>query len=203
MSPILHKIESTRFFLAMNKRWLVSAAVCVGLLCSFLFGTQLGRAQGAAAAPGKATPPPIVSLAAQAIGIKRCFAAIDATARRATQNATRQDILIDWYRTAPDLGPSFSMTALEFGNEPVVFSLAAIPTPDNRCTIFAEQISASRQPCPAFAAEKLPGYVANSLLPSINVYTNAGRPTETISLVNTATGCVVIRRQATFDWGKG
>lgn len=171
-------------------------ALCVGM---FLFGVRASQAQTASSA---APSPPTLSLAAQAIGIKRCFAAIDATARRATKGATRQDILIDWYRLSPDSGPSFSMTGMEFNNEPVILSLAAMPTGNNQCTVFAEQISTTARSCVAFAAAELPGYVSNMLLPSISVYVHPNRPTETISLVNLKTGCLAIKRQATFDWGK-
>lgn len=165
----------------------------------FLLGVRASQAQTASSS---ISAPPTLSLAAQAIGIKRCFAAIDATARRATKGATRQDILIDWYRLSPDTGPSFSMTGMEFNNEPVVLSLAAMPTGNNQCTVFAEQITTSRLACPAFAAAELAGYAANSLLPSISVYVHPNRPAETISLVSAKSGCLMIRRQATFDWGK-
>ena len=165
----------------------------------FVFGVRASQAQTASNA---GSAPPTLSLAAQAIGIKRCFAAIDATARRATKGATRQDILIDWYRLSPDGGPSFSMTGMEFNNNPVVLSLAAMPTGNNQCTVFAEQISSTDLACGSFASSQLPGYQANSLLPSISVYVHPNRATETISLVSAKTGCLIIRRQATFDWGK-
>jgi len=169
-------------------------AVCVGLGASVMSRAQTTKPLGSGG--------PMLTEAVQMLGIRQCLPAIDATARRVTQGATRHDILIDWYRASPNTGPVFSMIGMEFGTDSVIFNLAAVPVGQGKCTLFAERISATQRTCEIVASSDLHGYSATPLLPTITVYSSPKRPAETISLVKLHLGCLVIRRQATFDWGE-
>ena len=178
------------------------AVAIAAMTLGIAIGLSVAAASSAQAQKQSLAAVPMLSEAARIIGIRQCLPAIDATARRVTQGATKHDILVDWYRASPDTGPVFSMIGMEFGADSVVFNLAAVPTTQGKCTLFAERISATQRSCELVASTDLRGYSGTALLPSITVYGSPSRPTETISLVKTQAGCLVIRRQATFDWGK-
>jgi hypothetical protein len=167
--------------------------------------TVLAAAIGVSAVAWAQTPAPspglpLLAQAAQSIGIKQCLAAVATVSDRAVQGATRQDVILDWDHGAPDARAFFSLTGLEFGDRSTAFSLTTVPEPAGGCSIMAERISAAPITCAKFAQLQMAGYVGHPLLPSITVYSNPRTPRETVTLVNSAPGCLIIRRQAEYNW---
>lgn len=164
----------------------------------FIIAQQPAYSQRSAAR----APDPVVVQAARVVGVRQCLGGVSATAKRIMQGAVRQDILLDWDHDAPDRGPLFSMTGLEFPNGQIaVVALNAVPTANGRCTMLAERISTIQKSCAEVARQEMQGANSTVLLPSIMVYTRPGQPLESYSLVSTtANSCLIIRRQAVFNW---
>ena len=150
---------------------------------------------------------PLVAAAARQVGIRRCLSAVDAVSRRITQGAIRQDIMMDWDRSRPDVGPLFALTGMSDGVLNGLFTLSAAPTPEGGCSLIAERIGMEKRSCQAFVATTLPDYKSATLIPGILVYYNPSRPGETFTLINSGTtkgaSCLVVRRQPVFNTGAG
>lgn len=186
-----------------GQRFRIGSLILVAL--SLTADNLLPSGAGVIAVARAATPAPSaiprLLQAAELVGIKRCLPAIAATARRVTAGSSRHDILFDWYRPAPDRGPSFSLTALQFGDQTIAFSLVAMPGEGDRCSLLAERISFAPQTCASLAQAELTGQTAAMLLPGVMVYATPARPAETTTTIDRGQGCLVIRRQAGFDLG--
>jgi hypothetical protein len=143
---------------------------------------------------------PVVAQAARTLGIKRCLSAVTAVGQRVSQGATHSDVIADWDRAAPDAGAFFSLTGLEFGAQSAALSLTTVPDATGGCSVLAERISAAPIACPLVAQRELPGWQGHRLLASIMVYSNPASARETVTLVNSAPGCLVIRRQVQYGW---
>lgn len=165
------------------------------LLAGFLCGHLSAAGQGAV----RPRAEPLVTAAARTLGVKRCLPMIAAIAQRATTGATMQDIIVDWDRDAPDAAPFFSLTGLGNGSQRAALTIAAIPTPTG-CAVLVERASFSAQTCVAVAAAELPGFPSARLIDGIMVYQNPNQPGETYTLINNASGCLILRRQASLKW---
>ena len=173
-----------------------------------LFGVNAWVSQALAQAESRsAAGEPLVAAAALQVGIRRCLSAVDTVSRRVTQGAIRQDIMMDWDRSRPDVGPLFALTGMSDGVRNGLFTLSAAPTPEGGCSLIAERIGVETRSCQAFAATTLPGYKSAALIPGILVYYNPSRPGETFTLINSGTAagasCLVVRRQPVFNTGAG
>ena len=151
------------------------------------------------AQPNAPAGEPLVASASRQIGVRRCLAAIDSVSRRVTQGATRQDIMMDWDRARPDVGPLFALTGMSDGRRKALFTLAAAPTPEGGCSLMAERIGVEKVTCQNFAATELSGYQSSALIDGISVYYSRARPGETFTLTNAGTNCLVVRRQPAFN----
>ena len=171
------------------------AAIGLSLLAASSLGPFVSDTR--AAAP---SPPQLLASAAQAVGIRRCLPAITAIARRATRGATLQDIMLDWNHQAPDAAPLFSLIGLGAGPLRAAVTLTAVPLETNSCSVLVERISATSQSCASVAASELPHDVSTQLIDGVRVYQNPAQPAETYTLVSGSNACLVIRRQAIFQW---
>lgn len=151
-------------------------------------------------APNGGTAPSIVARAAQAVGIRQCFAVIDRVASRVLADSQGQDILADWNHINPDNAPFFSLTGFQYHGEPALLSLTTIPDNVGHCAILAERISVSTVSCARVASAQLVGYRGTPLVNAIMVYSLPSRPRETITLSNIAGGCLIVRRQVEYEW---
>ncbi|OAN59494.1 hypothetical protein A7X12_24640 [Sphingomonas sp. TDK1] len=178
--------------------WLGRLAVAVPLsLIGFLAGHV-------AAAVQRQSPPakePLVVAAARTVGVKRCLPTISAIAQRATAGATMQDIIVDWDRKVPDEAPFFSLTGLGNGTMRAVLTIAAIPAPAG-CAVLVERISFAARDCASVAASDLAGFPSGQLIAGIMVYQNPKQAGETYSLISNNNGCLILRRQASLNWGQ-
>ena len=143
---------------------------------------------------------PITAAAARAVGMKRCLSAIAAVSGRVTAGATHADVIADWDRTSPDSAAFFSLTGVEFGPRTAALSLTTAPEQSGGCSVLAERISGAPIPCEKVAQTELQGYESHKLLATITVYSNPKVPRETVTLVSTPPGCLLIRRQVQFGW---
>lgn len=163
--------------------------------------------QSFAAEPESMLPPAnpptatVLAKAAQAVGIRRCYAAVDQVSSRMFANTRHADVALDWDRGDPDNEPLFALSGLEYPNASAVLSLTTVPASGGGCTILVERISSSAQSCREFARSELPGYRATPLVKAVTVYTEPSRPRETVTLVDTPPACVVVRRQVQYRWG--
>lgn len=149
-------------------------------------------------------PPPVaqdtLTRAATSVGIKRCLPAISRLSSLTVQGARSHDVLLDWDRKQPDVGPVFSLIGLEYPNAGVAASITAIPDPGGSCTVSAERISVAPYTCASIAQQELAGYQMTRLLPVFSVYTDPKEPTSSVSLIDSPPGCLVIRRFVEYSW---
>lgn len=143
---------------------------------------------------------PLLAKAAQSVGVQRCLAAVATVSSRATTGATAQDVILDWDHGQPDAQAFFSLTALEFGPRSAALSLTVVPEAGGGCSIMAERVSGAPVACAVVAKSELTGYVGHPLLGTVTVYANPRTPRETVTLVATPPGCLIIRRQADYNW---
>ena len=143
---------------------------------------------------------PLLAKAAESVGVQRCLAAIATVSSRANIGATAQDVILDWDHGQPDAQAFFSLTGLEFGPRSAALSLTVVPEAGGGCSIMAERISGAPIACAVVAKSELTGYVGHPLLSTVQVYANPRSPRETVTLVSTPPGCLIIRRQADYNW---
>ena len=118
--------------------------------------------------PGAAANKPVdaLSLAAANVGIKRCLPAVTRLSSLVLVGSTGNDVLVDWDRKNADSMPFFSLSAVEYRNASLAFSLTAVPGADGSCAIAAERISVAPFTCASIAQQELQSYKAVKLLPS-------------------------------------
>lgn len=178
----------------------ILAAVAVVAPCCVVSAlAQPTPAAVAAAAP--AEPVTVLAHAAQEVGIRRCYDAVAQVSARVFDHAHRADVLLDWQRANPDIGPFFSMSGIEFPTSSALLSLVTVPGVTGGCSVLAERISSAPLSCAQVARAELNGYHATQLVKSVMVYTDSSRPRETVLLVDTPPSCLILRRQVQFQWG--
>ncbi|WP_206956036.1 hypothetical protein [Trinickia acidisoli] len=171
-------------------------------LLAFVVGAVLVRPAYAQMLPpvpaqGGAT---VLARAAQTLGIRQCYSAIDQVSQRVLTGSQRQDVVLDWDHNHADSSPFFSLTGFSEPGPAEVLSLTTVPNINGTCAVLAERISASPLPCPDVARRELVGYHGTPLVPSVMVYTTPARPRETVTLVENAHSCVLVRRQVEYGW---
>lgn len=172
----------------MSKTFLAGAA--------FALACTVAGAQGAA----PATPPNLLPEAAASVGVKRCLPAISRLSALAIAGSRSHDILMDWDHASPDAGPFFSLIGVDFGKQSAAATITVIPQSDGSCTLSAERISVAPYTCQSIAQVELKGYKVTQLLPNFHVYTPAGMPGESVSLIDSPPSCLVIRRHVQYGW---
>lgn len=188
----------------MTRSWMKVIFACI---MTGVAGLGLGHFLTASAVlaqtqqvPKRASPPvPLVVLAAQKIGIRRCLPAIKAIAERGVTGVTMQDIVLNWDHATPDDAPFFSLTGMGKDTQRAALSITAVPTTSS-CAVMVERVSSGGESCATVAARELSGMVGGQLINGIIVYQNPRAPEETYTLIQSQGSCTVIRRQAIFQW---
>lgn len=158
-------------------------------------------AQVSAPGAGAANRPvDALSLAAANVGIKRCLPAVTRLSSLVLIGSTGNDVLVDWDRKNADSMPFFSLSAVEYRNASLAFSLTAVPGADGSCAIAAERISVAPFTCASIAQQELQSYKAVKLLPTFTVYVDEKDVGASVSLIDTPPGCLLIRRHVDFSW---
>jgi hypothetical protein len=147
--------------------------------------------------------PTVLAKVAQSIGVHRCHTAVQAVSERMFAQTKHVDVAVDWNKSNPDGAPFFSLSGLEYRDASAALSLTTVPSSAGGCTILVERISSSPTSCSEVARTSLSGYKATTLVRAVTVYSNPMRPRETVTLIDAAPSCVVIRRQVAYDWGSG
>lgn len=185
-------------FLGVREGLITLLAACVTL-----------SAQTAIAQSGALLPPDspqsgatVLARAAQTVGVRRCYAAVDQVSKRTFAGSQHADIVLDWDRTTPDEEPFFSLSGLQYPDGVATLSLTTVPSPGGGCSMLVERISTEAHACRDVARGELTGYQATALVKGVTVYTMASRPRESVTLIDALPACVVIRRQAAFHWGR-
>ena len=151
----------------------------------------------------RASAPPADNLLAQAarsVGVKQCLPAIERLSGLAVAGASAHDVLVDWDRAQPDAGAFFSLIGVNLGRQSLAATITAVPHAKGGCTVSAERISVAPYTCESIASVELKGYMASRLLPTFTVYTVKGDPGESVSLIDSPPGCLVIRRHVQYGW---
>ncbi len=188
--------QRTRMKRQLTHGLLCSQLVALLLTTSMMPATfaQTSTAQGSASKN-------LLGDAAQAIGAKKCQAALARLGNIATYGSQRQDILVDWDKQKPDSNPVFSMLGASYPNGAVAASVVAVPSADGKgCSVLAERISVAPFTCDSIAQAELANYRVTSLLPQFNVYTDPNDSNSTVSLMSSPPGCLIIRRYVKFHW---
>jgi hypothetical protein len=151
-------------------------------------------------APGgtpPAVPNPLVA-AAQRVGVQRCLPVLASLSSIGVRHARRSDVLFDWDHQRPDAGAVFALIGLDADNDNAAMSIAAAPGADGTCAVAAERTAYDTHSCKQVAQRELSGYQATPLLPHMTVYTSAREPGSTVSLIDSAPGCLTIRRYVDY-----
>lgn len=181
------------------RHWVV--LVCFALLFLMM---SLSYAQMRADLPASRVAPTTVknllTEAARGVGVKQCQPAIDRLSALAISGARSHDVLVDWDRARPDHGPFFSLTGIEYVGASAAVSITAVPQDGGACSVAAERISIAPYSCKSIADTELKGYSATALLPTFTVYVSPSEPGESVSLVDSPPGCLIIRRYVQYSW---
>ena len=164
------------------------------LLCTFV------QAQVAPAQPS-APPQNLLPEAARSVGIKQCIPAVARLSALAIAGSRSHDVLLDWDRAKPDEGPFFSLLGVTYTNQnAAAATIMVVPQGNGECTVSAERISVAPFTCQSIAEVELKSYTATPLLPNFTVYTQAGDPGSSVSLIDSPPSCLVIRRHVQYRW---
>jgi hypothetical protein len=150
-----------------------------------------------------ATPPAatVLARAVQAVGIRRCYPAVDQVSGRMFANTRHADVALDWDRGDPGGEPLFALPGPEYADASAVLSLTTVPAPSGGCTILVERISNAPMPCREVARSELPGYRATPFVKAVTVFTAPSRRCETVTPVDAPQACLIARRQVQYRWG--
>ncbi|PLZ00872.1 hypothetical protein CY652_18655 [Burkholderia sp. WAC0059] len=176
------------------------AVALLALASACVAGTAF--AQGVLSHDG-APPPkrnPVVA-AASNVGVRQCLPALAALSSIGVRDARNSDVLFDWDRRRPNEGPVFSLLGLETAGGNAAMSVNAVPAAGGACSVLAERIEFEAHPCQQIAQRELHGYQATRLLPHMTVYATQQEPGSTVSLIDSAPGCLSIRRYVNFAAG--
>ncbi|HEY2751635.1 MAG TPA: hypothetical protein VGI62_09780 [Phenylobacterium sp.] len=184
----------------MNRRTVRNGLL--GLALS-IGGMGVGYISGIGHAAPARNNTPLVTLAAQKIGVRQCLPAVTSIAQRGLLGATMQDIVLNWDHQAPDAGPFFSMTGMGAAVQRATLSITAVPVAGGSCAVLVERVSSGADNCSIVATRDLPPMPGGKLIDGITVYQNPKQPEETYTLVQNPGSCIVIRRQVVFKWSAG
>lgn len=173
------------------------AFIALALLTSSIIA-QSAYAQSVLAARPQA-PQNSLAAALSNVKIDRCRSQLMALSALAVQGTLNNDLLLDWDHKRPDNTAVFSLIGLESVGGSSAMSITAVPEADGTCSVSAERISSAPVACKTVAAQELAGYRATPLLAHMTVYTDGKDPGSSISLIDSAPGCLVIRRYVAFS----
>lgn len=189
-----------RLGLGFGRLWRLGAAVLVWGSASLALAQATAPNQRAARVAAAPTIIDTTTEAAKNVGVKACLPAIQRLSVMSINGSRGNDVLVDWDKKNPATGPFFSLTGVEYQDGSFAVTMSAVPTADGRCTFTAERISVAPYACKTIAQAELVGYVETRLLPTFAVYTQAGDTGATVSMIDSPPGCLVIRRQVTYNW---
>lgn len=175
------------------------ALVATAVLCAAWLSTPASLAQGVLAAPAQSGPLNSMAEAADNAGIKQCRAQLSALSALGTQGTTGNDLLLDWDRKRANHSPVFSLIGLQYESSAAAMSMSAVPEADGSCSVSAERISVAPVACKTLAGRELRGYRATPLLRQMTVYTDSQHAGSSVSLIDSPSGCLVIRRYVAFS----
>lgn len=156
-------------------------------------------AQGILSDPTQAGPLNSMAAAINNIGVKQCQSQLTALSTLGVQGTTTNDLLLDWDHKRVNSSPIFSLIGLAYGANVAAMSVTAVPEADGSCSVSAERISVAPIACTTFAGQELRGYRATPLLGHMTIYTDRKDAGSSISLIDSPSGCLVIRRYVAFS----
>lgn len=137
--------------------------------------------------------------AAANVGVKQCLPALTELSALGMRGSARNDVLFDWDRKRAGAGPIFSLVGLQYADDTAAMSVTSVPEKDGSCTVSAERISVAAASCQTVAHDELTAYRPARLLDHMVVYTEAGNPGSSVSLLDVHGGCLMIRRYVKFS----
>lgn len=140
-----------------------------------------------------------LALAAANAGLKQCLSALTALSALGIRDSSNNDVLLDWDHKRPARSAVFSLIGLDYPTDSAAMSVTAVPESDGSCSVSAERISFAPLACKRVAQQELQGYQATQLLSRMMVYTQAHEPGSSVSLIDSSSGCLVIRRYVKFS----
>lgn len=156
-------------------------------------------AQGVAVAP-LVPAPNTLALALNNVGLTRCQPALERLSSFGVQGTRANDVLVDWDRKRPATSSVFALIGLEYAHGGGAMAVASVPEADGSCSLLAERITVASLPCASVAEQELRGMQRTQLLPNFSAYTDPNDRTSSVSLIDSAPGCLVIRRYVEFNW---
>ncbi|NTX31691.1 hypothetical protein HT746_32040 [Burkholderia pyrrocinia] len=182
---------------------LAAMVMCGALTPARAGGLESLPPVGPAVAPAIPAAPGanVLAQSAQAVGVRRCYPAVDQVSARMLAGTRRADVALDWDRHDPDGEPFFALAGLEYPSSSAVLSLTTVPAPAGGCTVLVERVSSAPLSCKAVAASELRDYNGTPLVKAVTVYVNRSRLRDTVTLVDAPPVCLIIRRQVQFRWG--
>ncbi|WP_337244098.1 hypothetical protein [Luteimonas sp. gir] len=178
--------------------WFLAACVVAHILLAAV--TQAAEAQPVAMPASQELP--LLASAARRAGIRTCLPALSAISASVSRDVLRQDVLLDWDRESPDDGAFFSLLASETRDRTMLLSVNRVPERNGGCAFLVENIQADRRACNVLASDELVGYTRVPFLPTVDVYTLAERPQETVMLVRASPGCLMVWRHVQYGIGR-
>jgi hypothetical protein len=179
---------------------LVALLALFGCVYAVLYAQPMPAQSRSLLPEAPVAPQNLLAQAAAQVGLKRCLSAVTQVSSRALTGSTKHDIVFDWDHVHPDQGPFFSLTGMEFKSATALLSLSVAPLQTGNCAILVERISSAPIKCQEVANSELRGYHATPLVHAVTVYTTPTRPSETVTLVEAPPSCLIVRRQADYNW---
>lgn len=185
------------------RAWVLAALSLAGLSAALAQG-QTPRPPSLPAGPGAAPPaaasPGLLADAARVIGLSKCRPVLERLAPMVSQDSIAQDLILDRDKAAQGEAPVFLLLGMQRQVGTAALSIAAVPESDGSCSFAAERISMAPFTCESVARAELPGYRATKLLETFTVYTDPKDPGATVVMLDSAPGCIIIRRHVQFRW---
>lgn len=142
----------------------------------------------------------LVAEAARLAGVRQCMAGISRLSSQAIEGSMAHDLLVDRQSKDPDGSAFFSLIGVQLKDSAFANSIVAVPERDGSCTLMAERIVSAPATCAEVARTELKEYRRTTLLPHFNVYHSPQELGATISLLDSGSSCMVIRRYVKFGW---
>lgn len=181
--------------------WIPGVAALVTLVTSITLAGVATTARAQAVLALEGAPPPAVdplTTAARSVGVQQCLPALSSISAIGVRDARHADVLFDWDRRNPNGGAVFSLLGMESESGNAAMSVTGVPAANGTCAVSAERIAYDARSCKQVAQHELAGYHATPLVPHMMVYTTAREPGSTVSLIDSASGCLMIRRYVNF-----
>ena len=194
---MLNRCASTARRPAAARAWLL---VALGALSAGQAQAQAPRPATGPAAAVPAVSPGLLADAARVIGLSKCRPVLERLAPMVSQDSIAQDLILDRDKSASGETPVFLLLGMQRQVGTAALSIAAVPESDGSCSFAAERISMAPFTCESVARAELAGYRATRLLETFTVYTDPKDPGASVVMLDSAPGCIIIRRHVQFRW---